>query len=400
MQRIVACYGAGQKSLLAERVMRRHAPGMHVNYLVENRDFSKLGSRVVRLDGVGEPMEVISLEKLKTLYAAEECHHILVPAAYSVFDLREIRELCGGIGIDGRDIFAMPYNRLMAPLETAEDVLPPLVPFDMLEQIWQMDIHIVDHCNMTCRACGHFSNLVDAEVIYSAGSIEKSLSHLSGILPNIPNLSILGGEPLLHPELDRVLEITRECYPYAQINLATNGILVRKMPDSVCRALKDKKIKLILSIYPSLYDRIDEFIKFLREEGLAFSVNKCGAFERRLLPRPVFEKERMFAHCGHDMCLRGSRVGYCVNALFTDYYNKRFGGGLLPEDKGVDVFDHSCGKSFLEALHRPLELCRRCVACDAGKQYFRDWKLAADSPRAEDWFIDFPLEAALARDGG
>ncbi|MDR2391226.1 MAG: radical SAM protein, partial [Planctomycetota bacterium] len=304
-----------------------------------------------------------------------------------------------GIGIGRSDVFAMPYNRLAAPLEAENGIQPLLVPLDGLEQIWSLDIHVADHCNLRCKACGHFSCLADGEVFHDAETVEKSLERLADLVPNICNLHILGGEPLLHPELPEIVAVARRQYPLANMTMATNGILLTRMSLRLRSSLKNNQVKVIVSLYPPLFERVDELAAWLGSEGLPFRINRIDSFERRILPRPIFDKRRMFAKCGHKMCLRGSRVGYCVMALFTDYYNRRFGPGRLPEDPGVDVFAHAGGKSFLAALNRPLELCRQCVACDAGKQYFRDWAPAGKNPRPEDWFIDFPLDAALARRG-
>ena len=399
MERVAALYGAGQASLKVERVLRRYLPDMRAQYLVENRDFGKLGTTLARGDGAAPPLEVISLADLKKLYAGGECQVVVVPGSYSVHDLREIGSRLDGIGIDRADVFAMPYNRLAAPLETEDGNQPFLVPLDALEQIWSLDVHVADHCNLRCKACGHFSCLVDGEVFYDAETVGKSLERLAVLVPNICNLHILGGEPLLHPELPEIVAVVRRHYPFASMTMATNGILRTRMALPLRSSLKNNRVKVIVSLYPPLLGRVDELSAWLRSEEVAFQINRIDSFERRLLSRPIFDKRRMFAKCGHNMCLRGSRVGYCVMALFTDYYNRRFGPGRLPEDRGVDVFAHADGKSFLAALNQPLELCRHCVACDAGRQYFRDWEPAGKDPRPEDWFIDFPLDAAPARRG-
>ncbi len=268
-----------------------------------------------------------------------------------------------------------------------------------LVQIYHLDIHVVDHCNLSCKACGHFSCLVEKPVFYDIDRLAGSLAKLAELVPNICRFGVVGGEPLLHPDLAAILDLIHDRFPFAQILMSTNGLLLSQMPDALIDAIKANHVCVGLSLYPPMHDEIDGIVALLKEMGFDYCVMRVDSFERRFLPRPVFNKQQMFDKCGHIMCLRGSRVGYCVNALFTDYYNKRFGKDLLPEDSGVDMFIYADGKSFLEALHQPLDLCRQCVACDTGKQYFRAWALAGKTPRAEDWFIDFPFEAALARNG-
>ena len=387
MKRVVALYGAGKKSLLAEQRLRRHAPWLEASYLIENMDFSKLGQAVPRLDGDQPPLQVISLSRLQQLYASGQCHNVLIPCAYSVFDLREARRFLVQASIDPKDILAMPFNCIMADPDAPLGGQQAVVPFDSMEMIYHLDIHIVDHCNLRCKSCAHFSSLVEGEVVYPADSIAKSLARLASLVPNISSISLLGGEPLLHPELAAIAGHVRAIYPYASINMTTNGLLLRQMPQQTVQALRRNNIHVVVSLYPPMRAEVDLLVQWLRESGLSWHMGRIDCFERRLLPKPIFEAEKGFDKCGHIMCLRGSRIGYCVMALFTDYYNARFGKGQLPEDRGVDVFSVGSGTELLSKLHAPLDLCRQCVSRDAGQHFWEAWEPAGQTPGAEDWFI-------------
>ena len=395
-KRTAALYGAGNKSLAAEDILRRHAPDVAVAYLVENRDFSKLGRTLSPLSG-GPPLRVISLSALKRLYDAGECDAVLVPGAYHLFDLREIRDNLRKAGIAAKDVFLIPFNRLRAEAEWAAPGLVSLPPFDEAVFLHQLDIHVVDHCNLSCKACAHFSNCVDEPVEYDAALLRKSLEHLQKLVPDVHGISLLGGEPLLHPRLDEILVSSREYFPCASINIVTNGILLERMSPSLLDRLRALRVQIQVSLYPPLQENAGRIAAFLRNFGGDFSIVKIDAFERRLAPRPAFDAQSQFAKCGHVMCLRGSRIGYCVIALFTDYYNRRFAGSgapPLPEDSGVDVFAHQSGKSLLEALQRPLALCARCVSRDAGGLFREEWEQVGANPRPDDWFISFPFAEA------
>jgi hypothetical protein len=248
---------------------------------------------------------------------------------------------------------------------------------------------------MKCKACAHFSNLVNENVFYKYSHIKESLYHLSHIIPNITNMSILGGEPLLHPEICKIMAVVRKLFPFASIQITTNGIILDKMPQSFFAVAEENRILISVSLYPPMYEHVDKIVDILKNNGVMYSVNRYDHFERRLLPRPVFEKRNMFEKCGHIMCLRGSQLGWCVTALYTDYYNRHFGRPILPEDSGVDIFAHNSGNSLLSALHCPLELCAQCVSRDTGRQYFQLWRPAGVSPKAEDWFIQSPFSENL-----
>lgn len=391
MNQILALYGAGKKSLLAEQRLRRNASQYQARYLVENRDFTKLGQLVPRLDGDLAPLEVISLARLAQLHATGQCRKALIPCAYHLFDLREARQFVAEAGFAAEDVLAMPFNCIVSAAD-ADCPQPPVVPYDDMEMIFHLDIHIVDHCNLKCKACAHFSSLVEGEATYSASEIGRSLQRLSELVPNICSISLLGGEPLLHPELAAIAQHARRFFPHACINITTNGILLKKIPLAVVQTLKDNNIKVDVSLYPPMQAEVDALATWLRESGLRWGMARADSFERRILPKPVFAAQQGFEKCGHIMCLRGSCVGYCVMALFTDYYNKRFGAGKLPEDRGVDIFSVQSGAELLRRLRKPLELCRQCVSRDAGQRHWQAWEPAGAAPQASDWFITVPSD--------
>ena len=63
------------------------------------------------------------------------------------------------------------------------------------------------------------------------------LSWNTKIRPN--NVRIMGGEPLLHPNLESILYETRIHWPESNIELVTNGLLLPKMEHSLFFALKE-----------------------------------------------------------------------------------------------------------------------------------------------------------------
>jgi len=389
MKKLAAVYGAGQKSKIAENVLRHHMPDIEIAYVVENKDFSKLGNTISYRKG--HTAQVVSTVTLEELYSSGQCRMVIVPAAYHLFDLREIRALLSRSGILASDIYAMPYNRLMAPLDNTGPGLETLVLFDELVQIMHLDIHIVDHCNITCKSCAHFSCLVDRDVTYSADSIKKSLAHLQSIIPNITSFSLLGGEPLLHPDLDKIIKSAREYFPYASIGINTNAILLQQISPAVLSAIKEDNVTVVATLYPPVFKQVDSIKAFLEQHDIAHQIFRGDRFERRLVPDPLFDKGIMFKKCGHDMCLRGTNIGYCVIALFTDYYNEVFTQSKLPEDKGINIFEQKDGKSLLAALNTPLDLCSHCVSRDTGDQHWFEWKMAGKNVNADDWFINFPF---------
>lgn len=98
-----------------------------------------------------------------------------------------------------------------------------------------LEMNVSFGCNLKCEYCTHL------------GRYMKGVVPLSDLLlwyktwnPRIEpgNVRIMGGEPLLHPQLESVIYETREHWKDSRIELITNGLLLPKMAPSIFDALK------------------------------------------------------------------------------------------------------------------------------------------------------------------
>ena len=71
----------------------------------------------------------------------------------------------------------------------------------------QFEVHLVEHCNLNCAGCDNFSSLANPKFL-SANEFESDLVRLKDLFgDNCQRIYLMGGEPLLHPELVKFLEI-------------------------------------------------------------------------------------------------------------------------------------------------------------------------------------------------
>lgn len=115
-----------------------------------------------------------------------------------------------------------------------------------------LDMHVVDHCNLRCAGCVHYSPLAGPR-FYDPEAIAHDLGLLAAV-PGVEDffeaLCIMGGEPTLHPRLPEILRLSRERLPHMTLFLDTNGLLLRRMPDEFWRAMAEADIRLVISPYP------------------------------------------------------------------------------------------------------------------------------------------------------
>ena len=90
----------------------------------------------------------------------------------------------------------------------------------------RLDINVAYACNLACKGCISLSDF-DRRGVEPLQDLKIQCETWSKLIdPSI--ISIFGGEPLMHPHIEKVLNHIREAWPHAQIRFITNGYLLRK----------------------------------------------------------------------------------------------------------------------------------------------------------------------------
>lgn len=108
-----------------------------------------------------------------------------------------------------------------------------------------LEAHVVDHCNLTCAECCSLSPLLPPRIT-SPAELADDLALAARVLaPRV--FKLVGGEPLLHPEIVELVRVARAAKIAPRVSLTTNGLLLPRMPD----ALWDELDGLTISRYPT-----------------------------------------------------------------------------------------------------------------------------------------------------
>ena len=98
-----------------------------------------------------------------------------------------------------------------------------------------LSIHVINGCNLACRACNHNSSLLG---IKSGVDIDALIEDIKVFLPKVyvwSHISIIGGEPLLEPRTREVVKVTRE------VSEATGQTCNIKLFSNGSRLLQEKE---------------------------------------------------------------------------------------------------------------------------------------------------------------
>lgn len=368
------CFGAGEKSKYVRKLLEEHT-NIKIDYYVEDQAFSKIGTT---LDG----LEVISIYGLKKQYENGTIAGVIISTAYHKRTVEDMVRSCVGIGIKDEDIYLVRHNTLISGTEAGKEWI---VPYKECVQVFDVNIHIVDHCNMKCELCSHNSQLVDGEVFADFNEFCRDLDRLCELVPNIQRITLLGGEPFLHPELDKFLDYSRKVYPYSEITLMTNGILLRKSSDTLLESLRKNKIVLVISLYPPMHEQMDDLVSYIRQNRIEASINRVRRFYKTFNENPVYNPKEMSACCGYCHALRHGNIYRCVPAAFVGYFNQKY-DTAFPDAEGIDIYDETLGPlELVQRLDQPLELCRYCGSKYASNTF--KWKQFSANTKKEDILI-------------
>lgn len=130
--------------------------------------------------------------------------------------------------------------------------------------IKNVDYHITDKCNLKCVSCNHFCPLVPDTVEHkSLEKIEEDLTALSKYRDIIDKITILGGEPTIHPDFIESLKIARKLFPDNVIRVTTNATTYKRFKEWA-KFLIDNDIYTLISAYPWHKD-YKEHVKYIEE---------------------------------------------------------------------------------------------------------------------------------------
>lgn len=241
------------------------------------------------------------------------------------------------------------------------------------------EVQLVEHCNLNCAGCSHFSPLADKEFL-DVLEYEKDLKCLSSLFDGEANfIRLMGGEPLLHPELKKIIELTRKYFPDCIIDLDTNGILLLSMNKEFFNVLKENNIFLTITKYPIKldYKKIEEKCS---EEKIKFRyfdnqiVRKFIHLPLDLEGRQLIEKNFYncyLANCCHT--LKHGKMFTCSTVPHVHHFNKYYNCNLkVSKNDYIDIYKVKNKEEILNFLAKPIPFCRYCNVNK--RTYNHNWK--------------------------
>ena len=94
-----------------------------------------------------------------------------------------------------------------------------------------IEIQFIHACNLSCTGCATFSELKHHGYHKWDDTKKEILPWLKRLDPEC--VGLMGGEPLMHPQIKEYIKGLRDLLPNSQIRVPTNGLLLKKHYDVV-----------------------------------------------------------------------------------------------------------------------------------------------------------------------
>ncbi len=246
----------------------------------------------------------------------------------------------------------------------------------------RFEVNINKHCNLNCKGCDHFAPLSKVDCM-DLTIFERDMKRMAELFHGEAwQIHLLGGEPLLNPNLLRYMKIARTYFPQAEIWIDTNGTLLQRMTEDFWQMCSECHIGIMPTKYPVAVD-YNELKQIAIERGIPYQYLGSSESGRTLWHYPLDLKGRQnknesFLNCSNaNQCLtlENGRLYTCSIApnikAFNEYFNQHLD---LTEADGIDIYQATSGAEVLEAMARPMPFCRYCDV--KHRTYDHPWEIS------------------------
>ncbi len=135
-----------------------------------------------------------------------------------------------------------------------------------------IEVPITTKCSLNCKECNNLIQYYQQPKNSDAVQIIKDIRRICSVTKRIKLMRILGGEPLVHPDLLFILKELKKIDKIEKVEVVTNGTLL--FSANCVRVLKHSKFSVDISNYGTHSSKYVELIRQLDRNHIRYHTQK------------------------------------------------------------------------------------------------------------------------------
>lgn len=290
-----------------------------------------------------------------------------------------------------KDIYVIPATLEKMPEceMTKKDKDNFIVDFKQFSEPMTIKFLASESCNLNCSGCTHFAPLIESPKMLSVEECERDLQQVKKIFQYVKIIQFLGGEPLLNKRLPELIEKTHDIFPYTDIHVLTNGLLIPTVEQKLFDVMKRYDVWCSVSVYPPTAKIIEQICR--RLEGNQIRYTLFGEIKEFRLQYNTLGNRDMYENyynCPDRIChtIVDGKLSNCYYAVMVPNANKYFGINIPYENCIYDLYDTSyTGAELLKKINSPSSMCSYCNGFSG---QMSKWKIMTKNATLKEWFLN------------
>lgn len=241
--------------------------------------------------------------------------------------------------------------------------------------IKQIEILVCYHCNLNCACCSSYAPLAPYYEM-PVDVFKNDLKRLAKITKSkVENIELIGGEPTLHKDLNELMVIARNYFPFTNITILTNGLLLNEMKEDFWKTCGKCGVNVRYSKYPK-YEKYPKDFEIAEDYAKKYNVSLAlykiqNTFMKiQISTKPIYDGSEAYVRClaeNHNnyapyAMLDNGKLYTCTAQGNLRFLNAYFKDKQIPVHKEdiLDLYKINNIDDILDFFKTPKNCCKHC----------------------------------------
>jgi len=141
-----------------------------------------------------------------------------------------------------------------------------------------VEVSITTLCTLKCKNCGLYNTnyYFDSKKLpqnFETQSLKTCIENFMDAVDGISVFRLIGGEPFLHPDWDKLLQMLCQSNKVENAEIISNGTFIPSVKK--LNVLKHQKVNVVISDYGSLSIQKDAMVAFFVHNQIKYRISNC-----------------------------------------------------------------------------------------------------------------------------